>query len=61
MRIGSGSLCPAGHCHSLAGEDEEGGCLWGVKEPAHSALPPLPGSGGRAASSEQHRDVFQSC
>lgn len=58
--MGSGSLCPAGHCHSPAGEEEEGGCLWGTKDPACSTFLPLPGSGGRAASSEQHRYVFQS-
>lgn len=38
-----------------------GGCLWGVKEPVHGALPPLAGSGRGAAGSEQHRHVFQSC
>lgn len=44
---------------SLAGEEEEDGCLRGTKEPAHSTFLPLLGSAGRAAGSEQHGCVFQ--
>lgn len=60
VEMGSESPCPAGHCHSLAGEEEEGGCLWGRKDPARSTFLPLPGSGGGAAGSKRHGYVFQS-
>lgn len=56
--MGFGSHCPAGHCHSPAGEEDEGGRLRGMKI-LRSTLLLLAGSGARAASSKQHGYVFQ--